>query len=116
MTATNSNAVLAKQLRDAYNTAGRRAINLPESIKCTRDNRTMRIYLDSSCLVKNMQTDSSCFEGWALALKRWLPKDVDLVELSWEIPDNVSDPHYQRFLYRLKRFQSLFVDWFKIAS
>lgn len=116
MTATNSNAVLAKQLRDAYNTTGRRKIGLPRSIKFMIDGRTVQMYLDSSCVEANMQENRASFEGWALALKRWLPEHLSQVELSWDHLGDLSDPHYQRFLYRVKGFLELFKDWFKIAA
>jgi hypothetical protein len=62
-----------------------------------------------------MQENQASFEGWALAIKRWLPKEISNIELSWEQFSDVSDPHYQRFLYRIKNFQSLFNNWFKIS-
>lgn len=74
------------------------------------------IHLNSSCVEANMQQSGTAFEGWALALKRWLPTDVAMVELGWGFTGADSDPHYQRFLYRTKKFQSLFKDWFVIAA
>jgi len=66
-------------------------------------------------LSANMQTDKAAFEGWALALRRWC--GVEEIVLKWESPQNVhSGRHYQRFLYRVRRFQELFPTWFKVPE
>jgi hypothetical protein len=70
--------------------------------------------LDSACVEANMQVNAAAFEGWALAVKHWLP-EIMKVELGWDFTGVDSDPHYQRFLYRAKKFQALFHDWFTIA-
>jgi len=117
MTIQDSNTLLAKKLRDAYSTECNesRRISLPSQIKFTQDGNTVKMYLQASSLKKNMQENQASFEGWALAIKRWLPKEISNIELSWEHFSEISDPHYQRFLYRVKHFQSLFKDWFKIS-
>lgn len=77
-----------------------------------------RVELSSDAVVRNMQTSASAFEGWSLALHRWCEVNV---ELHWE-PPHVSasandEAHYQRFLYRVDRFASLFGgDWFQVGS
>jgi len=59
-----------------------------------------------------MQTDSAAFEGWALVIKNWI-KDVNKVIIKWDcLSDmNLTDSriqHYQRFLYRAKRFSEAY--------
>jgi len=93
----------------------RRNIALPSSIKFIIDGKTVRMCMGSSSVKANMQDNQASFEGWALALKRWLSKDFDRVELSWEFTEDASDPHYQRFLYRVNQFKSLFAEWFNVV-
>ena len=58
----------------------------------------------------------AAFEGWCLALRRWCRVEV---VLQWTPPSEDATPsqlrHYERFLYRAARFQSLF-DWFRIEA
>jgi hypothetical protein len=66
-----------------------------------------------------LQTDGEAFEGWAIAIRRWLGDeegDID-VRLCWEPPakKKARNSHYQRFLYRVIRFSEMF-DWFKVAQ
>ena len=112
MSAESDNAVLGKRLREACED-GQRGVKLPSAISFTVNGATVLMHLDSSCVEANMQENAAAFEGWALSLKRWLP-DVTGVELGWDFAGDRSDPHYQRFLYRAKKFQSLFHDWFAI--
>lgn len=111
VTRNNDNTSLGKRLRSACE----HNVRLPSGISFTCRSTTVQMHLDSDCVRANMQTNAAAFEGWALALKRWLP-DVAGVELSWDFDGNVCDPHYQRFLYRTKKFRSLFADWFFIAA
>jgi hypothetical protein len=63
-----------------------------------------------------MQSNEAAFEGWCLAFRRWC--EVEVV-LRWTAPPKNAPEsqrrHYERFLYRADRFQSLF-DWFRIES
>ena len=54
-----------------------------------------------------MQEDRAAVEGWALVLMAWC--GVQRVILRWERPPSDADGelHYQRFLYRAKRFAEL---------
>jgi hypothetical protein len=117
MTIEQDNATLAKKLCAEYmkERNQRRNIALPSSIKFIIEGKTVRMSMGSSSVKANMQDNQASFEGWALALKRWLSKDFDRVELSWEFTEDVSDPHYQRFLYRVNQFKSLFKEWFSVV-
>jgi len=97
VTRNNDNTSLEKRLRSACE----HNVRLPSGISFTCRGTTVQMHLDSDCVRANMQTNAAAFEGWALALKRWLP-DVAGVELSWDFDGNVCGPHYQRFLYRTK--------------
>lgn len=69
-----------------------------------------------SCAV-NMQADEAAFEGWSICLKHHLHLNIDNVVLSWEKPDIIAGTqqlHYNRFSYRVIRFQQMF-NWFNIA-
>lgn len=63
-------------------------------------------------LSQNMQTDNSAFEGWAVVLKAWLPKEVKNVQLRWDIPSDRNN-HYRRFCYRIDKMIEAF-GWFSI--
>ena len=53
----------------------------------------------------NMQSDPAAFEAWALALL--IHCGAKSVQIS---VDPGARPHYERFLYRLKRFSELYPD------
>lgn len=59
-------------------------------------------------LLANMQSDAAAFEGWALALLCHC--QVQRVQIDIDPIAKQDGPHYQRFLYRLKRFTDLFPD------
>lgn len=58
-------------------------------------------------VLKNMQTDASAFEGWILVLRNYGYKKF---VLKWDIPDSdcTNNVHYQRFMYRVFKFNELF--------
>ena len=112
MTTELDNAKLAQKLRDARSDIPNK-IKLPGSIKFTIDGAMVRMHLKETCVQANMQDNSSSFEGWALALKRWLPEFTN-IEMNWDFCSDAHDPHYQRFLFRAKQFSSLF-PWFSIS-
>lgn len=93
----------------------RRAIRLPSGIALTRlkEGEGLQLTLSTEAVTANMQCDASAFEAWALALRLWC--DVPVIALDWDVPP-ARGGHYERFLYRVDRFQSLFPDWFIIAD
>ncbi len=64
-------------------------------------------------VTKNMQTDESAFEGSILVLKTTIPMWKDChFSLKWKEPKDTNNLHYQRFLYRVKKFSTIFPEWF----
>jgi hypothetical protein len=72
----------------------------------TREQAT--ITMKEKGLNENMQTDGAAFESWALALL--LHCGVQSVRISMDTGAMPEGPHYERFLYRLKRFSELYPD------
>lgn len=107
------NVRLAAKLRNACPPPNK--IRLPGAIAFDIVGPTVRLTLTSACVEANMQDNSSSFEGWALALRRWLPEEVAGVEIGWTFGGDVRDPHYQRFLFRVQQFAALFPAWFTVA-
>jgi hypothetical protein len=99
-----------RYLRAAHNqqSSKPRQIRLPtpNHIHVSGDISTTTIRLSATAVLANMQDDAAAFEGWALALMAWC--DVARIRIDWNDPDTnalAADPgHYQRFLYRARRF------------
>jgi hypothetical protein len=72
----------------------------------TREQAT--ITMKEKGLHANMQTDGAAFEAWALALL--LHCEVRSVKIGLDSGAGTKGRHYERFLYRLKRFSELFPD------
>jgi hypothetical protein len=70
----------------------------------TREQAT--ITMKEKGLHSNMQTDAAAFEAWALALL--LHCDVQSIRIGLDPAAGAKGRHYERFLYRLKRFSDLF--------
>lgn len=94
-------------------------IKFPERIDFLESNNIIAVTMHDGT-IKNMQEDSAAFEGWALCVKAAMDKDKEQygVVLDWETatPNN---PHYQRFLYRVNKFNELFGGndgWFNVKN
>ncbi|MDZ4069005.1 MAG: hypothetical protein U1E06_19555 [Tabrizicola sp.] len=112
------------RLRDGY--ARNRNVRLPAKVRkgpngeiipglmrVFGDDDIAQIHLTSAAIQANMQTNAAAFEGWALALKRWAgAKKVGLFWPEIESVEGKLPPHYERFLYRARRFADLFPEWF----
>ena len=83
-------------------------LRLPSGMDFNIQNKVLTIGMKEKGLTANMQTDDSAFEGWAICLKAWLPELIDQVVINGKPPANVSDKHYQRFLYRLNKFIKIY--------
>jgi hypothetical protein len=113
-----------KRLYDAYDSGRkgrRRPVRLPASgaMSASGEGDNVTISLRADAVVQNMQDNNAAFEGWSLALKRWCK--VDSVRLQWEPPADtdvgqIQNRHYERFLYRVARFEGLFPEWFVIEQ
>jgi hypothetical protein len=68
-----------------------------------------KITMKEKGLNGNMQSDAAAFESWALGLL--LHCDVQTVQIGMDPRADRKGPHYERFLYRLKRFSELYPDW-----
>ncbi|HNX13818.1 MAG TPA: hypothetical protein PK854_12260 [Oscillospiraceae bacterium] len=89
-------------------------IQIPSSMETKLNSSGVReICLSSEMLNGNMQTDDAAFEGWAL-LFHSIEKKKILLDIDRAPSKN--DNHYNRFLYRVMKFNKQFPDWFKISS
>lgn len=95
-------------------------IDFPSNISFSEKNRdifVMQMTPDGLGLgdnVANMQDDKAAFEAWALIIKA---HGYDKIILEGDVPDfsGFSHPHYNRFLYRARRFCENF-DWFILSD
>lgn len=118
---------ILKELVPKASSNRKRAIKLPEYISFNISENILTIHINEFCIDKNsniiyknytcenMQTDNAAFEGWAICLKAWL-ESINKVELNWDIPSpSNKNLHYNRFLYRVIRFQEAFSEWFSVS-
>src|SRR4051812_22043093 len=86
----------------------RRNVRLPSEgiIRVGGDIGCTTLFMKERAVQANMQTDGAAFEGWAVVLMAWC--GVQQIAVNWDEPVDIRNPHYQRFLYRLEKFQELF--------
>jgi len=89
------------------------SIKLPSQLDIEIIQNDLTITIPFEDTLKNMQTDSAAFESWAIIVKRWI-ENINRVIIKWDehILDN-EKLHYQRFLFRAKRFSEVF-SWVNI--
>ena len=94
-------------LCDRFNAVAdvRRAIKLPAGIDFAGGPEKLTLNLGTSAGTANQQDDNGAFESWALAFRSWL--EVGKVALTWTPHTSARRLHYNRFLFRLKRFVEL---------
>ena len=95
-----------KDILKCLRTRCTKEVNLPTDLGLELVQDQLVITLQGNATITNMQADASSFEGWALVLKRWMP-EVKKVTIKWGKPSSertLEKQHYQRFLYRVKRF------------
>ncbi len=117
---TNCDAKLLQALRTRKPSRDKPyQLRLPSRLhfSCNDDLSEITIEMDSRasgpCAAENMQTDSASFEGWCVVIKSILP-ETKSIYLKWGVPEESSAGHwrhYQRFLYRVNRFQDRY-RWF----
>lgn len=117
------NNTVQKRLKEVYRLYAatrmlrNRSIKLPSALGIEKDGDGLLLRLPATAATANMQTDAGSAEAWALMLRLWLGEaEVPHIVLDWEVPSEVKDGHYQRFLYRVAQFQTLFPEWFRLAS
>jgi len=100
---------------------GSESITLPGEIDFEYDEvkQTLKIKIENG-IKENMQEDCAAFEGWALGFKANLEDSIKQVELDWDEKIEPSKEgegwrHFNRFLYRVDKFQNLY-DWFTVSN
>lgn len=89
---------------------------LPKYIDFKGDGDTFKMTMDKSCTTGNMQKNNSAFEAWALYAKTENYSHVLLSECDSTVAMDESEKrHYNRFLYRVSRFEKAF-DWFNVTD
>jgi len=79
----------------------------PRDIEVTEEKEKITLHINGNAIQSNMQSNVSAFEGWLLVLKELVYKNYSF---SVEFRQGVkkTDKHYQRFLFRLSLFDSLY--------
>lgn len=104
-------------LQAVRNSIGKTSIELPGNFELEENAWVVSISLTANSVIKNMQEDAAAFEGWMLGIKA-IMKDWKFC-LHWETPNDTASRHYQRFLYRVDRFNSFFGGqngWFSLGE
>jgi hypothetical protein len=97
--------------------AGKVSLKLPGNLELDENDGLVKISLAASDVTKNLQEDAAAFEGWILGIKA-IMNDWKFC-LYWRVPENADNRHYQRFLYRVDRFNSFFGGkdgWFSFGA
>ncbi len=88
-------------------------VNFPKDIdfNINSEKKELVITMTRNGICSNMQTDAAAFEGWAICLKAWLPEYIEKVIVSGKSfsPSKNEKEHYNRFLYRLKKFEEMYI-------
>lgn len=104
-------------LREIKSRLGEMRLRLPRDIHMQETDDVITISLPARSVIKNMQDNAVAFEGWILCLKAIVPTWKFCIH--WEKPDKIHDCHYQRFLYRVDKFNKLYGGkdgWFTIGD
>lgn len=97
--------------------------NLPSDIKFEVADDTCKMYIKKS--YANMQDNCNAFEGWALLIKSYFPNANIVLDWNTDIPtidSNGKDirvrnyASYNRFLYRVGKFEKMFSEWFHVSK
>ncbi len=95
--------------------------SLPRDITFEVAAATCTMYIEKS--YANMQDNCNSFEGWALLIKSYFPNAKIILDWNTDIPTTDSKGKdvrtqnyvaYNRFLYRVGKFEKMFHDWFHI--
>lgn len=83
-------------------------LRLPSGMEFSIEDKVLTIKMKENGMNANMQTDASAFEGWAICLKAWLPELINNINIERGKPIDSSGQHYQRLLYRLDKFTTIY--------
>ena len=90
--------------------------DLPRKIEFWTNGSDIKIVLNHSCTISNMQENNAAFEAWALLLKSEGYKNIELSEKDTNMPLSLKDQlHYNRFIYRAINFKKAF-SWFSLDN
>ena len=104
-----------------YEEVKKSLINLPRDIEFKVAGDTCTMVIEKS--YANMQENCNAFEGWALLIKSCFPNANIVLDWNSDIPDtdrknnaipSQNEVAYNRFLYRVEKFEKLFGNWFSI--
>jgi len=93
-------------LREIKGRSGNTSLKLPRDIQMEEADGVTTISLSAKSVIRNMQDNAAAFEGWVLCLKAVVPAWTFC--LHWEKPEDTHSRHYQRFLYRISKFNEIF--------
>lgn len=93
-----------QKLKEQFNN---HSLRLPTKIDYEESGETLKIHVRHPD--KNMQNNENAFEAWSLALKT---TGYETIKLDWDTSNIRDHKHYNRFLYRVEKFQRLY-SWFK---
>ena len=115
---SRENTYWGSKLADDYKSktgCDRSGIRLParDNVLFEGEKQHVTITMGQKAILENLQTNAAAFEAWSVALRVW--SEVREIDLIWKRSTDIQQPHYQRFLYRAKRFESLFPDWFRVS-
>lgn len=109
---------ILKSLKDVCATS----VRLPENMDLSISSGFLNLKLSGRGVLKNMQDNSSAFEGWAVCIMSYFDS-VEKVVLDWESPEFSKDgkevklqkKHYNRFLLRVLWCMDNY-EWFSVDS
>lgn len=110
------NSEVLELIKDEYNQRtglNNSRLRLPSNMTFNKTEDTVYIHIEKDSLNDNMQTPSGSFDSWAVAIKNWA-KDINYIILSWDEPEDINNPHFQRFLYRVMKSIEVF-KWLKVG-
>jgi len=58
-----------------------------------------------------MQKEEGAFESWAIVIKFYLKDIIDTITIDWENISENNNLHFNRFVYRLKKFIDTYNEW-----
>jgi len=125
-----SKSDLEKKIRQAYAkmpSSSKRTkepnLKWPEELGVDEDNDEITLSISDKAIKSNMQSNASAFESWLFVLKELVYRDY-IFSVEFQLGrkiDKIERQHYERFLFRLNLFDSLFGkgnhnSWFELSD